>query len=798
MPNYDRSRIEQLEGRLAIVGPSDPGERIRSLEMLVELYLQADSYVPALETIEHLLLLPEVHTLSAQRRAAMESKRISCWLMRGETLAALAAARELLCREGEIESTALRGLLHYQCAEALFRLGRLDETQRRAKAALEMADAGGDVSAAARAVNLLGRVAYRLGDLHRARDLYEQAFALYRRLGDDASAAWVRNNLGLIHKNLCEWDAAASHLREALATYRRLGRLADCGPPLLHLGIVQQKSGEWGRALASYREAQQVFSRVGSAAGLTNVSLAMGSLLRLKEEYAESESVLRESLERARLHELGREQVLAMEFLGELALDRGRLGEAVSYLEEALNAAERMAPEGDLVVEIERRRAEAFVSLRRLDEAERACERARRLAEASQDRLEHAAALRVAGQVAFSRGDREQAIALWKRAAVELRECRERFELGKTCLALGRAESDPAEARRHLFRAAALFGELGASGWLAQAESELERAAKHPAPTSRRETQSVFGRRHRAPSLVACGRSMQRVELLARRAAQTELSVLMTGETGTGKELIARTIHDQSHRASQPFVAVNCGALRPELAQSQLFGHRKGAFTGAHTEGFGLVEAAHTGTLFLDEIGELLNDVQVTLLRFLESGEYFRLGDATLRRADVRVLAATNRDLRGQDGERSFRRDLLYRLNEIEIKLPPLRERGEDLIPLARHFLSFYGGPSAPELAADAEALLHAYHWPGNVRELENLMRRLAALHAGVVDRSVLAPLLAANLEGRDSESRELRERNEVLEALEQAAGNKSRAADLLGVSRKTLYARLRRLGIAL
>jgi DNA-binding NtrC family response regulator len=196
-------------------------------------------------------------------------------------------------------------------------------------------------------------------------------------------------------------------------------------------------------------------------------------------------------------------------------------------------------------------------------------------------------------------------------------------------------------------------------------------------------------------------------------------------------------------------------------------------------------------------------DVQVTLLRFLESGEYLRLGETMVRRADVRIIAATNRELRGNGGDKTFRRDLLFRLNEIEIRLPTLRERGEDVLLLARHFLTFYGGPAAPGFAPDAEALLKAYDWPGNVRELENLMRRLAALHVGldVVDAASLWPLLSTNRElasAAGGESEAARNRREILAAFDQAGGNKSRAAELLGVSRKTLYARLKRLGLEL
>jgi transcriptional regulator with PAS, ATPase and Fis domain len=293
---------------------------------------------------------------------------------------------------------------------------------------------------------------------------------------------------------------------------------------------------------------------------------------------------------------------------------------------------------------------------------------------------------------------------------------------------------------------------------------------------------------------------MQRAETLARRAAATDLAVLIMGETGTGKELIARTIHGLSPRGSRPFLAVNCGALRADLALSQLFGHRKGAFTGAHADGVGLVEAANGGTLFLDEVGELPLDVQVTLLRFLESGEYLRLGETQVRRADVRIIAATNRELRGQAGERAFRRDLLFRLNEIEIRLPGLRDRREDVLPLARHLLSFYGGIDGPRLSGEAESVLLTYSWPGNVRELENVMRRLAALHGGgsLVGHDDLFPLLIDRPHPGSERSGAHDEREEILAAMRQADGNKSRTAEILGVSRKTLYARIKRLNIEL
>src|SRR6185503_16172890 len=235
----------------------------------------------------------------------------------------------------------------------------------------------------------------------------------------------------------------------------------------------------------------------------------------------------------------------------------------------------------------ERRRAEALCAVGRLDVAERACEKAIRLARTTDDRLEYAVAHRVAGEIAMARGDREAAIDLWKRSLDRLAACNERLEQGRVHLLLGRTLSDARESRRHLYRAIALLSELSNVYWLEKAEDALGHVADDPELAAVRPA-SLLGRRHRAPSLVACSNSMRGIESLARRAATTELSVLVTGETGTGKELIARTIHGLSPRAGRPFLAVNCGALRADLALSQLFGHRKGAFTGAHAEGVGL------------------------------------------------------------------------------------------------------------------------------------------------------------------------------------------------------------------
>ena len=798
MLEHDRMDIVHLEERLALPADASQDAGLGDLEMLADLYIQADSHLPALETIDRLLSLPAARTLSTTRRAAIESKAIACRLAQGHCQAAIAQCREILQSEAAIESAPVRIRLHLLCAEALLRLSRLAEAREQEEIALKLADACGDLQLSTQAIKLLGRTLYREGDLAGARDHYEHALALARRLGDAVGVAQLRNNLGLVHKNLCEWNAAITHLTAALTAYRECGRYAETAGPLMNLGIVFQKSGDWERAAEHYRQAEQVFLEVGDHLRLATTAIGLGNVARLQRRFTEAETRFLAALERARSLGAQREEVLAIEFLGELDFDRGRTEAAVSRYHEALALAERVAPEGDLVVEVERRRAEALCAVGRLDEAEGALRRAERLARETDDRLEAAIAVRVAGDIANARGHRDEAITFWKSAVARLCDCHERVELGRAYLALGRACGDPREARRLFYLAGSVFSELSTPYWLEQSEAELHRTlGAEPEPTR---SASQLGRRNRAPNLVAHSTAMRRVEALAQRAASTELLVLITGETGTGKELIARTIHSLSQRSSKPFLAVNCGALRADLALAQLFGHRKGAYTGAHAEGPGLVEAAHGGTLFLDEVGELPLDVQVTLLRFLESGEYLRLGETKVRRADVRVIAATNRELRGGEAERLFRRDLLFRLNEIEIRVPSLRERSEDVVPLARHFLAFYGGLEGPRLTPGAEAVLTSYGWPGNVRELENVMKRVAALLAGEteLDSTLLLPFLAYPTRNGETHGPASSERDTILAAYRRANGNKSRLAEMLGVSRKTLYARLKRLNLEL
>jgi DNA-binding NtrC family response regulator len=289
---------------------------------------------------------------------------------------------------------------------------------------------------------------------------------------------------------------------------------------------------------------------------------------------------------------------------------------------------------------------------------------------------------------------------------------------------------------------------------------------------------------------------MQRVLELARRVAPTDTTVLITGESGTGKELIARCIHANSHRAEKIFVAVNCAALSPSLIESELFGHEKGAFTGAAGQHIGRFERAHGGTLFLDEIGELDGNLQAKLLRVLQERTFERVGGSREIAVDVRVFAATNRNLKQSVADGRFREDLYYRLNTFPIEVPPLRDRPADIPKLAHFFLERAArnlGKPHLALTPEAEEVLLAYAWPGNVRELENTMERVAILCDEAVEPDDLPvtrsgparPVLFKDIE-----------RQAIEDALRANDGNRTRTARQLGISLRTLQYRLKEYGL--
>jgi transcriptional regulator with GAF, ATPase, and Fis domain len=372
------------------------------------------------------------------------------------------------------------------------------------------------------------------------------------------------------------------------------------------------------------------------------------------------------------------------------------------------------------------------------------------------------------------------------------------------------SEEDVDFARRvadHL--ALALSHERLAEAARSQAESrEMAARLEAQVATLTRELEARTGQRR------VVGQSKQWKDVLAHaaRVAHTETTVLLTGESGTGKEVVARFIHHASRRSHGPFVAINCAALPDQLLESELFGHERGAFTGAVSTKPGRIEQAANGVLFLDEVGEMAPTVQAKLLRVLEEREFMRLGSTRVIHADIRVIAATNRDLHAAMQRGEFREDLYYRLGVFEIALPPLRERLDDVLELADAFLAEIGetvGRPAAGISREAREHLLAYAWPGNVRELRNAIERAVILADGGFIRSEHLPVTAPRpsaVKADDTPSGPLPaggvnleaiERSLVVRALTQARHNKTRAAKLLGLTRAQLYSRIEKYGLA-
>jgi two-component system NtrC family response regulator len=300
-------------------------------------------------------------------------------------------------------------------------------------------------------------------------------------------------------------------------------------------------------------------------------------------------------------------------------------------------------------------------------------------------------------------------------------------------------------------------------------------------------------------SIIGKSKGIEQVIDLAKKVAKTDATVLLTGETGTGKEVFAQAIHENSNRAGKSFVALNCSTFSKEILESELFGHKQGAFTGATKDKKGFIEEANGGTLFLDEIGEMPLELQAKLLRVLETNEYIQIGDTTPRKSNFRLIAATNRDLKAESDEHRFRSDLYFRLNIFEIKIPPLRERIKDIAPLTNYFVEQFlsrGNKKSLIIDPDFMSKLETYHWPGNVRELKNVIERSVILvNDDILTQDVLPYEIQHQVDKNNKTlsafSMESVEKLHIQKVLNYTKGNKAEAARLLEIGIATLYRKL-------
>jgi DNA-binding NtrC family response regulator len=307
-----------------------------------------------------------------------------------------------------------------------------------------------------------------------------------------------------------------------------------------------------------------------------------------------------------------------------------------------------------------------------------------------------------------------------------------------------------------------------------------------------------LGKQFPPMEMIFLGDKMQKVYEMVRSVAATTATVLITGPSGTGKELVARVIHQLSPRCEKPLVAIHCAALVDTLLESELFGHEKGAFTGAVSVRKGRFEVADSGTVFLDEVGEISPSMQVKLLRVLQERVFERVGGTNPRPVDIRIISATNKDLKAEVAAGRFREDLFYRLNVFPINLPSLTERPEAIVPLAEFFVNKFAqslGKKTPAFTAEAKKLLGVYHWPGNIRELQNVIER-----AVILSQTIIAPEslnIETALKGEAATGLlDANERDMILKTLNEVGGNRKKAAEVLGISLRTLHYRIKEYGL--
>jgi len=980
-----------------------------------EFYLGSDSFSDAMEYLLRVEKEESRSTLTDAEVAALYARLARCCLGLGRHEDAMDYAAKSAASASRAGDTVTGAEADVVVARTEAKSGRFRKSLRAAERAYAVLRKMPDSALLAEASKALGTAHAELGNMTAARDCLVDCLVCNRRLGNEEGVAGALNNLGILAKRSGDLSSAIDYFERALEIDRRLGRPAAVARRLNNLGLALYRSARWTEAEEHLMQAWKIYTGLGATRDIVAVESALGNIRRVRRDWSGARAHFRRVLRVSQENGYRRAEALALEFLGDLEKDQGHYEDALRSLNQAFSCAHRLSSMSDVIGEVLRRRAEVFLALGRLDEAERDCNAALDLCRRIGDRLEEGSTLRVLAALSYTRGRRTAARVLSSRARRVQSRTGETFELAMTALTdgvgmvvsgrIGQAELEFVESR--LFEAEQLFENMGATywagrcslararalraagaagrcrGWIDKARAELSLAGD-PAGISeldalRRELDAELaastatapgryavladslplltsserdpGALHGFVSAVAdevgadravvfrletegrpavvtsVGRTGRRLaevrrfvrsavdsgidrplvaasgsgetiptrvaavalipsdpvggqgwllyadrlhgdgasafseadvefmgasvmllsEALTRgarameetgsnvtgprfaagfitrdaatlgliqgieRVCDSSIPVLLLGESGVGKDILARAIHEASGRTGR-FVVLNSGAVPQHLQESELFGHVRGAFTDADRDREGLIESAASGTLFLDEIGDMSLELQVKLLRFLQSGEYRRVGDTAVLRSDARVVSATNRDLRAGIETGDFRRDLFYRLSAYTVDIPALRERPCDIAPLMHRFLEVYSrleGKRVRGFDDEVVTLFQHYDWRGNnVRELENEVRRGVALYVdgGTIGLDHVRPDLVAKRESLIESTRvapgvtlslkdevEALEQSRIREALERHGRSKRDAADALGLSRTGLYTKLKK-----
>lgn len=685
----------------------------------------------------------------------------------------------------------------------------------------------------------------RLGNLKEAIELSEASYSIFLLCDNSESAGYASNFLGIFYRHISDYRESLKWYERSLECFGGKNWSRRESAVFLNIGVTQYKLGRFHSSRKSLEKSLKIGVETKRIHRQVFPNIALGNVHRLQRDLPTAQKYLLTALAQSQEVHYPREEALSLEFLGDIHRDEHQYTTARQYYQRVMTIAKTIAPKGDLVMEAHRRIGECHNLEGNYSLAMPELLTAQKMAQAQGDRYEEGVTLRIMAETCRNTFDTTNAALHIENSITLLRSIEANYELAVALLTgaeitYAQLENPASLIPKKLVaqkawdqstKALDLFIQVDVSWWIEKTRvivgqivntrAALDRAERTGRRTGSSKSQPSY---HPGDAIIHSSSLMKDLLELCDMFAVSDEPILILGETGTGKELVAKRIHRTSKRNQGELVTVNVAAIPEQMFEREFFGHIRGSFSGADRDGKGFAALANGGTLFLDEIGDLPMDAQAKLLRLLQDGTYQALGDPKQRHTDLRVVAATNANLPQLVSEGKFRSDLYYRLRTLELPIPALRDRPEDVLPLLRHFLSV-AAKTPRELTEyfnrSSLDLLEQHNWPGNVREVSMLARRA---HVELISRGQVkieiqrrdkVPLQmtgpgylameanayakrggSASVESMATPTDPQVERARIIMALDQADGNRKIAAQVLGVSRSTLYRKIEKFEI--
>lgn len=745
---------------------------------------------------------------------------------------ALAQVREFQSAGGLDSFTLDSGQFYYLSAKVFRHLGSYQEALESSQRAISIFIDVHDELRIAQTQYLLGLIYIATGDLKKAETEIRDALTGLKRAKDTKGIINCLSKLSNIEFISGNYPKSLEYLRDALLFADKAGEHKKKAILYGNLGVKLSLTGNWKEAERNLLLNIELNRQTADELNLCRGLLSLGYVYFLKREFIKAKDKYEESSSLTQKNNCVRELAIYHEYSGELAFVQEDYQVALEHYTKAIEIGEKIAPNSGIISQTYRLLADLQVAKKEYDQSFSSCQRALEVSISLGERIEEAACYRILGQIYSVRNDKEKAKENFYKSFRILEEIKAKYELAKTYLEagksscfeqyerlkyLGRAEDNfrELESKYHLglvnFALAQLFFENQEYEKANIFSKDVEKAFRELNEEKelslvlefRRKIGKINGelvadleQRYAFSNIITQNKEMLEILEKAKQIKDTDMTILIEGETGTGKDLLAKCIHFESKRRDKRFVVVNCPAIPHELLESELFGYKKGAFTGGSYDKKGLLEESDGGTLFLNEIGDLPWLIQAKLLGVIENKELTRLGETKPRKVNFRIIAASNRDLEEEVRAKRFRDDLYYRLKVISFILPPLRKRKEDIPLLVEHFNGLFSN-NGSQIPVEISERFLSYEWSGNVRELENQVKRLLILgeeEKGGDNASVNAHFLetASSLSSRLEEY----EKEQIITALAECNGVKRQAAKLLNIPEGTLREKIKKYGL--